>query len=96
MEVYIDDVVLKSADVDQHLVDLEQALQKMRFHGMKMNPTKCVFAVLVGNILGFLVHQKGIEADTNKEKAVLEASLPRNKKKNYKASSVKLISYAGS
>lgn len=80
MEVYIDDVVVKSADMNQHLADLEQALQKMRFHGLQMNPTKCVFDVLANNFLGFLVHQKRTKVDKNKVKLVLEASLPLNKK----------------
>ena len=45
-----------------------------------MNLAKCVFGVSVGNFLGFLVHSQGIEVDTNKMKAVLEARPPKNKK----------------
>ena len=80
MEVYIDDVVVKSKDLKAHLADLEQALQRMRVHNLKMNPAKCMFGVSAGNFLGFLVHQKGIEIDQNKAKAVMEARPPRNKK----------------
>ena len=59
MEVYIDDVVVKSADFQSHLVNLEQAFLRMRKHSIKMNPAKCAFEVSTGNFLGFLVHQKG-------------------------------------
>ncbi|CAL2257734.1 unnamed protein product [Prunus armeniaca] len=45
-----------------------------------MNPKKCVFGVSAGNFLGFLVHQKGIEIDKNKAKAIIDAPPPKNKK----------------
>ncbi|CAL8992893.1 unnamed protein product [Prunus brigantina] len=45
-----------------------------------MNPKKCVFGVSAGNFLGFLVHQRGIEIDKNKAKAIIDAPPPKNKK----------------
>ena len=66
MEVYIDDIVVKSKTEEQHLVDLRQALTRMRIHKLKMNPKKCAFGVRSGNFLGFLVHQRGVEVDKNK------------------------------
>ncbi|CAL8174735.1 unnamed protein product [Prunus armeniaca] len=45
-----------------------------------MNPKKCVYGVQVGNFLGFLVRQRGIEIDKNKAKSIMEALPPRNKK----------------
>ena len=80
MEVYIDDVVIKSPAKTKYLVDLEKAFQRMRSHKLKMNPLKCAFRVLTGNFLGFLVHQRGIEVDKNKAKAIQAAQPPRNKK----------------
>lgn len=53
----------------------------MRFHKLEMNPEKCGFGVSVGNFLCFLVHQRRIEVDKNKAKAILEARSPQNKKK---------------
>lgn len=61
MELYIDDVVVKSIDINQHLADLEPALQKLRFHGLKMNLDKFSFGVSVVDFVGFLVHQKGLK-----------------------------------
>ncbi|XP_059626515.1 uncharacterized protein LOC132269364 [Cornus florida] len=56
------------------------AFERMRQHKLKMNPLKCAFGVSVGNFLGFLVHQKGIEVDQNKAKAIIEAKPLATKK----------------
>ncbi|CAN6704835.1 unnamed protein product [Malus baccata var. baccata] len=79
MEVYIDDIVVKSKTEEQHLVDLKQALTRMRVHKLKMNPKKCTFGVRAGNFLGFLVHQRGVEVDKNKFRAIMESPPPTNK-----------------
>ncbi|XP_051140131.1 uncharacterized protein LOC127257705 [Andrographis paniculata] len=78
MEVYIDDVVVKSRAFDHHILDLRKAFAQMRRHDLKMNPAKCAFGVQTGNFLGFLVHQKVIEVDKNKIKAVQDLGPPRN------------------
>ena len=70
MEVYIDDVVIKSPAKAKYLVDMENGFQRMRIHKLKMNHLKWAFGVSVGNFLGFLVHQRGIEVDKNKAKAI--------------------------
>ncbi|CAL2239080.1 unnamed protein product [Prunus armeniaca] len=57
VEVYIDDVVVKSPSKADHVGHLRQAFNRMRAHGLKMNPKKCAFGVTAGNFLGFLVHQ---------------------------------------
>ena len=79
MEVYIDDIVVKSKTKEQHLVDLRQALTGMRIHKLKMNPKNCAFGVRSGNFLGFLVHQRGVEVDKNKARAIMESPSPTNK-----------------
>jgi hypothetical protein len=80
MEVYIDDVVIKSQDFDAHLTNLEQTFIRMRKHQLKMNSLKCVFDVTARKFLGFFVHNRGIEVDKNKAKAILQAKPPSNKK----------------
>ncbi|XP_070667982.1 uncharacterized protein [Malus domestica] len=79
MEVYIDDIVVKSKTEEQHLEDLRQTLTRMRIHKLKMNPKKCAFGVRAGNFLGFLVHQRGVEVDKNKSRAIMESPSPTNK-----------------
>ena len=49
VEVYIDDVVVKSKTRSGHLADLEEAFKRMRKHKLKMNPKKCAFGVSAGN-----------------------------------------------
>ncbi|KAM2225165.1 hypothetical protein ACFX1X_019424 [Malus domestica] len=80
VEVYIDDVVIKSKQQRTHLDDLRQAFLRMRQHSLKMNPAKCAFGVSVGNFLSFLVHHRGIEVDENKAHAIISAPPPTTKK----------------
>ncbi|CAN6570975.1 unnamed protein product [Malus baccata var. baccata] len=79
MEVYIDDIVVKSKTEEQHLIDLRHTLTRMMIHKLKMNPKKCAFGVRSGNFLGFLVHQRGVEVDKNKARAIMESPSPTNK-----------------
>ncbi|CAL2240300.1 unnamed protein product [Prunus armeniaca] len=80
LEVYIDDVVIKSPEKGNHIPNLRRAFLRMRQHKLKMNPKKCVFGVQAGNFLRFLVHQRGVEINKNKAKSIIEALPPRNKK----------------
>ncbi|XP_016192318.1 uncharacterized protein LOC107633193 [Arachis ipaensis] len=80
MEVYIDDVMVKSISVSQHIGHLRKAFLTMRKKGLKMNLLKCAFGVSAGNFLGFVVHKKGIAIDKNKEDAILALSAPKSKK----------------
>ncbi|KAK2444839.1 hypothetical protein QL285_015834 [Trifolium repens] len=80
MQVYIDDIVVKSSSDDDHLDHLKKSFEKMRKYGLKMNPLKCAFCVNAGDFLGFVVHKKGIEINQNKTKAVMETKSPTTKK----------------
>ncbi|KAM5551975.1 hypothetical protein ABKV19_026713, partial [Rosa sericea] len=80
LEVYIDDVVVKSKKSGDHFTDLIKVFERMRLHKLKMNPAKCVFGVQAGDFLGFIVHQRGIEVPEDKANAVIKASPPRTKK----------------
>jgi hypothetical protein len=66
LEIYIDDVVVKSDGVDNHLADLCLALERMCWYRLKMNPWKCVFSVSAGKFLGFVIHEHGTEIDPTK------------------------------
>jgi hypothetical protein len=62
VEIYIDDVVVKSEGYKEHLADLRKILECTRKHGLKMNLNKYAFGVLAGQFLGFMIHQRGIES----------------------------------
>ena len=57
MEVYIDDMLVKSLHVEQHLDHLRQAFEVLQKYNMKLNPTKCSFGIASGKFLGFMVTQ---------------------------------------
>jgi hypothetical protein len=78
VEIYIDDVVIKSLDHDSHLEDVKRTLECTRKHGLKMNPNKCDFGVSAGEFLGFLVHEGGIEVCKKSMKAIDEVVPPTN------------------
>ena len=82
LEVYIDDIVIKSAGLDHHLADLKLALalERMRRYGLKINPLKCAFGVSAGKFLGFIIHEKGIEVDPKRIEAMRKVEAPTCKK----------------
>nr|CAN78921.1 hypothetical protein VITISV_011350 [Vitis vinifera] len=80
VEVYIDDIVVKSKTREQHILHLQEVFYLLRKYGMKLNPSKCAFGVSAGKFLGFMVSQRGIEVSPDQVKAVMETPPPRNKK----------------
>ena len=76
MEVYIDDMLVKSTTADLHVAHLSEAFQILRNYNMKLNPAKCAFGVSAGKFLGFIVNHRGIEANPDKIKAVLDMPSP--------------------
>ena len=81
VEVYVDDMLVKSKKDDDHLADLKETFQALRRYNMKLNPAKCVFGVFSGKFLSFMVSQREIEANPDKIKAILEMSPPKTIKK---------------
>ena len=76
MEVYIDDMLVKSTTSDLDIAHLTEAFQILRSYNMKLNPAKCAFGVSAGKFLGFIVNHRGIEANPDKIKAVLDMPSP--------------------
>ena len=67
MEIYIDNIVVKSKQGSSLLTDLQQSFGKLRNFSMKLNLDKCVFWVTAGQLLGFIVSLQGIEASLEKK-----------------------------
>lgn len=80
VEVYVDDMLVKTRTADQHVDRLAEMFAILRQYKMRLNPTKCVFGVESGKFLGFMVSQRGIEANPEKIRALVEMIPPRNKK----------------
>ena len=66
IQVYLDNVLVKSIREDDHLDDLKETFDTIRSYNMKLNPSKCSFRVIAGKFLGFMVSQRGIEVNLDK------------------------------
>ena len=66
MEAYIDDIMVKSMSMAQHVVDLQETFATLYEHNMWLNPTKCTFEVTSDKFLNFIISQRGIEANPEK------------------------------
>ena len=74
VEVYVDNMLVKSKEKKDHLDDLKKTFNILRPYSMKLNPSKCAFGVSSRKFLGFMVSQKGIKANPEKVRAILEMS----------------------
>ena len=80
VQVYVNDMLVKSRREEDHLEDLKETFDTLRSCNMKLNPEKCAFGVTAGKFLGFMVSQRGIEANPDKIRAIMEMKPPRNVK----------------
>ncbi|PKI73581.1 hypothetical protein CRG98_006029 [Punica granatum] len=76
IEVYVDDMIAKSKEGEDHLVNLKRLFARLKKYKLRLNPTKCTFGAKSGKLLGFVVSERGIEVDPNKVKAIRELRLP--------------------
>lgn len=76
MEVYVDDMLVKSMKAKKHIDNLKETLCTLRRFQIKLNPAKCAFEVSVGKFLGFMISHRGIEANPKKVKATLSMKPP--------------------
>ncbi|KAK8934874.1 hypothetical protein KSP39_PZI014681 [Platanthera zijinensis] len=80
LEVYVDDLMVKSKCVSSHLRDLEETFVTLRRFKMRLNPLKCVFGASRGKFLGHLLTPAGVEPNPDKVKVILDLESPRNAK----------------
>jgi hypothetical protein len=70
VEAYIDDIVVKTKKASDLINDLDIVFKCLRAKNIKLNPEKCVFGVPRGMLLGFIVFERGIEANPEKITAI--------------------------
>nr|KYP67144.1 Transposon Ty3-I Gag-Pol polyprotein [Cajanus cajan] len=80
IEIYMDDIVVKSNSPAEHITDLAEIFGELRKHNMRLNPEKCTFGVRGGKFLGFMLSARGIEANRDKCQAVLDMRSQSNLK----------------
>jgi len=76
MKVYVDDMLVKTVQRTDHLQHISIAFDLLRQYKVKLNPKKCIFGVASGKFLGYLVIQRGIEANPNQISAILNMRSP--------------------
>jgi len=76
VHAYVDNIVLKSRKAETVITDLQETFDNLRVYKMMLNPAKCVFGVPAGKLLGFLVSNRGIEANPEKIKAITSLAKP--------------------
>nr|KYP60510.1 Transposon Ty3-I Gag-Pol polyprotein [Cajanus cajan] len=80
MEIYVDNMVVKSADMLSHVTNLAKVFHALRRHQMRLNPDKCVFGISGSKFLGFMLSSQGIEANPDKCQAIIDMRSPVNLK----------------
>ena len=76
IEAYIDDVVVKSKTADDLITDLEETFANLKRYRWKLNPSKCIFGVPSGILLGYIVSARGIEPNPDKVSAITNMKQP--------------------
>ena len=80
IEVYIDNMVVKSKVVSEHMGDLGNIFEILRKHKLRLNASKCSFGVGSGKFLGYMVTHRRIEVNPDQIKAINSLQPPRNPK----------------
>ena len=80
IEVYIDDMVVKSKAESEHTNDLGNIFEILRRHKLRLNASKCSFGVGSGKFLGYMVTHRGIKVNPDQVKAINDLQPPQNPK----------------
>src|SRR5215216_1631608 len=80
VEAYVDDVAIKTKHVESLVDDLRLTFDNLRTYDIRLNPEKCVFSVPAGKLLGFIVSNRGIEANPAKIRALSQLATPTDLK----------------
>lgn len=80
VEVYIDNMVVKSRENQKHIDDLMEVFEILRQHKLCLNADMCAFSVGVGKFLGYMITHRGIEVNLDQMNAIERLKLPSNPK----------------
>ena len=80
VEDYVDDVIIKTRHVQTLIDDLHLTFDNLRAYDIKLNPEKCVFGVPAGKLLGFIISNRGIEANPAKIRDLSQLAKPTDLK----------------
>ena len=80
VEVYVDDMIVKSQDRAYHLATLERFFERIKRFRLRLNPKKCTFRMTFGKLLGYMVNERGIEVDPDKIRVILDMPMLRTER----------------
>ncbi|RVW62913.1 Retrovirus-related Pol polyprotein from transposon 17.6 [Vitis vinifera] len=80
VEVYVDDMIVKSQGRADHLKALERFFERIRKFRLRLNPKKCTFGVTSEKLLGHMVSERGVEVNPDKIKVILDMPTPKTEK----------------
>ncbi|WJZ90871.1 hypothetical protein VitviT2T_009987 [Vitis vinifera] len=80
VEVYADNMIMKSRDRSDHLATLERFFERIRQFRLRLNTKKCTFRVTSGKPLRYMVSERGIEVDPDKIRSILGMPAPRTER----------------
>ena len=80
VEIYVDDMIVKSRERSDHLAALERFFERIRQFRLRLNPKKCTFRVTFGKLFGYMVSERGIEVDLDKIRAILDMPGPKTER----------------
>lgn len=66
IEMYVDDMVVKSRTLEDHPGDIQMVFDVLDKVDMKLNPENCIFGIRIGKFLGYIVFERGIEVNSDK------------------------------
>ena len=78
IQVYVDDMLVKSIREDVHLDNLKETFDTLCSYNMKLNSSKCAFGMTTGKFLRFMVSQRGVKVNSDKIQTIMELTLPKN------------------
>ena len=73
-------MIVKRKKREDHLKDLQETFDRLRYYNLRINPLKCIFGTGGGKFLGYLVTERGIKANPEKIKAILDIEPPKSVK----------------
>ena len=80
VEMYVDDMIVKSTDRPGHILALRKFFERLRKYNMRLKLAKFAFGVTLGKLLGYVISSRGIEIDPTKIKAILSMPPPKTEK----------------
>src|SRR3954470_2501438 len=78
IQVYVDDIVIKTREAKTLIEDLPETFDNLDHYKIKLNLEKCAFGIPSGQLLGYFISQRGIEANLKKIRAILTMEKPKN------------------